>query len=868
MLGVHFDFGPNCGSSGRAWRRAWQCAAIVVTAILALVASLVTIGPARAQDLAQMPARSNVATAQDWDRSLDTVERSLHNGNLTQNQIDRFRRILLVIADQANDAAATAKSQIEAQTKLLDVLGAAPAVGQPSEAPEMARDRKELVDTLAGYRARLAQAELTSLRAETLGYSFTSLGRERFVEVMLTRASSPMLPATFTAGTSDAGAIAANWLTAPIDWVKGLADDDRGRIFGWSKAVLLIALVAMGIVARRMLLRLQQRIVDNDGPAYGRRLMIALLSAAADAVIVLAPVAGIAGIVMLTPVEVPDLARTVMVNVCALAGSVVVAVATTRAVSRREGTALHVTPLTPTAAHRLACRAFWVALVAAINQFVVAGAAASSVSPACKSVVTLLFAIVAGFTIIRVIRSDGWKRAAESKVAEQLELGVATGGAASTAPAVKVSLLPALARVVLVSAVAVGVIAALIGYTRLAHYLLANLQVTLLVGLVLIVIRVLLQEALQRLIQATRWTKPSTPVLPVEGEYDFWIRLIVDPLLVGFGAFLLAPMWGVPREEFLLWLESLTDGVPILGMTVSPIDLLLALMVFAIVLIASRALSRALDERILPRTRLDAGVRTSIAVGVGHLGAVIAGLLAISVVGINLSNLALVAGALSVGVGFGLQNIVSNFVSGLILLVERPVKVGDYVKLGDNAGFVRRINIRSTELETFERSTIIVPNSDLLSQAVTNWTHKDTVGRVDVVVGVAYGTDVDRVQELLLQCARNNPNVTDRPPPFVLFRDFGDSAYIFELRAFLFDVARQLRVGSELRIAIERSFREAGIEIPYPQRVVWSNPPDGVPTPDTSSLPAGASVPVSPVPVSPATPAAALAVSRIVASQE
>jgi small-conductance mechanosensitive channel len=182
----------------------------------------------------------------------------------------------------------------------------------------------------------------------------------------------------------------------------------------------------------------------------------------------------------------------------------------------------------------------------------------------------------------------------------------------------------------------------------------------------------------------------------------------------------------------------------------------------------------------------------------------------------------MVAGALSVGIGFGLQNIVNNFVSGLILLFERPIKSGDFVTVGGVEGTVKQISIRSTEIETLDRQNVIVPNSELVSQQVTNWVLHDPHGRLQLLVGVAYGSDVDKVRDVLLDVAQGHPQVlTDgisSPRPKVLFREFGDSALIFELRVWIRQIRRRFDVSSEINFGIERAFREAGIEIPFPQR--------------------------------------------------
>jgi small-conductance mechanosensitive channel len=207
----------------------------------------------------------------------------------------------------------------------------------------------------------------------------------------------------------------------------------------------------------------------------------------------------------------------------------------------------------------------------------------------------------------------------------------------------------------------------------------------------------------------------------------------------------------------------------------------------------------------------------------GYTMFVIAALAALSVAGFNFSNIAIIAGALSVGIGFGLQNIVNNFVSGLILLFERPIRKGDWVQVGTTEGYVQDIRIRSTRILTFDRSDVIVPNSELISNQVTNFMLGDIRGRAVVRVGVAYGSDVEKVRYVLMQVAEENELVVKdgtSPQPMVLFRGFGDSSLDFELRVHLYDVDRRLSTISNINFAIDKAFREEGIEIPFPQRDV------------------------------------------------
>ena len=177
------------------------------------------------------------------------------------------------------------------------------------------------------------------------------------------------------------------------------------------------------------------------------------------------------------------------------------------------------------------------------------------------------------------------------------------------------------------------------------------------------------------------------------------------------------------------------------------------------------------------------------------------------------------AGALSVGIGFGLQTIFSNFVSGLIILFERPVRVGDWVILGNGLeGHINKVNMRSTEMITLERSSVLIPNSNLLSGTITNWTLNDNIGRQDINVGVAYGSDTALVKKVLLEVAAEHPKLRRYPIPHVLFKDFGDSSLDITLRFFLVNINDRHQVGSDIRFAIDQAFRENNITIPFPQR--------------------------------------------------
>ncbi len=232
---------------------------------------------------------------------------------------------------------------------------------------------------------------------------------------------------------------------------------------------------------------------------------------------------------------------------------------------------------------------------------------------------------------------------------------------------------------------------------------------------------------------------------------------------------------------------------------------------------AAKTVRIVLDEDVLPSATLPVGVPAALS-GFVYVVVLFVGItLALAGVGIDVGKLAIFAGALGVGVGIGLQNIVNNFVSGLILLFERPVRVGDYVRVGGVDGEMRRIGVRSSTVRTFDGAEVIVPNANLVANEVTNWTLSDRLRRIDLGVGVAYASSPPAVLELLRRVADQQAGIVKYPPPLPLFTGFTDSALAFELRAWTDRIETWSAVRSDLAVALERALREAGIEIPYPQ---------------------------------------------------
>jgi potassium efflux system protein len=749
-----------------------------------------------------------------WQIILDKVAEELAGDSITDERRALLRSQAEYVLDEALIEADRLRGDAKTMKELLTSLGPPPKKGEPAEPEAIAQKRKSLEKTLVGLETTLRQMEFAAARGKALIGEIVKDRQTRLKDELTHAGPSPLNPAVWTIAFGEFREIIALFIAAPAQWLQneGLA----GRLSrGLPVVIGAIALsVLIGWPLRLWLLRRFGRNPHVDSPSYSRRLLAALIEGIARGL--LPSLALVALFVVLLSMNL--LTGIFAVLVTSIATNLIIftiVAALTHAALAPGAANWRVTGFDDESSAKASKRIITLAGFFAVANVMASPAEFISLSRETDSVFTFFFGLATGGLLLSLLQKDVWRQAKKAEV----ETALSEDDEAQ--PNRFWGNLRGLVRLLVV----IAIIAGGFGYVGLTKYLLLNLILTALVAGALFLTRGFLREVAALMFRSEEDSKSAfNRLLAVNDKTQQTLLVTVNALLdltvfVAGGIGLLS-VWGVPPEDISTWLGSALRGITIGSHTFSLTDIALSIALFIALLVMTKTLQWLLKERVLPQTRLDSGVKDSVNAAVGYIGIILAFMLAVSTLGLDLSNLALVAGALSVGIGFGLQTLVNNFVSGLILLVERPIKVGDWVVVGQNEGFVKKINVRSTEITTFQHASVIIPNADIISRSVTNWTHQDPVGRTEIPVGVAYGADEEKVIELLIRCASDHPEVMAYPKPTALLMNFGPSSLDFELRAFLRKVENRRRIESDLRLAISKALRDAHIEIPFPQRVV------------------------------------------------
>ena len=779
-----------------------------LTALLLLLAAACLATPEAAQ--AQDVQRPFGKVVEEWTEGLDRATQEVASPGLSAPRAETLKKRLAAIAGEARTIKENAQGEIDPLKVQLEALGPPPAEGEQPELEEIAAQRRKIEEDVAAYEARVKQADLALTRTKEVLEQIAARTFERSIQLLFRSYPLPFAPDTVVKAVPEFFEHLALLARSPVRWWESVTPEQRDRVIFQRFPIVLALALIIGWTLRKALTRWLGRDPTIEQPTYARRLTGAIADGVAHGIIPALILGGFLYRALSDSSIISGLFADVFTSFCGVMIMFTLAWALPRAVFSPEQPEWRLIPVAPHNARAISRRVTWLAGIFAADLFFATSSRRLVISDELSSLYTLVTSGLEAIAVLFLIQGRIWAWEEDSEA-------LAPEGEATVQRSGPWGFWTTLRRLIGLVAVAI-IVTSLSGYANLSRYLSEDLVISGMAVGILFVVRGLGRELIGGALRSTLLQDSLALPHRTRTRYKFWLRALLDFLIYGGGFVLVLVIWGVPPEDILAWLRLVLGEFSVGNVTISISDILVAFALFFAALFVTRAIQRILSEKVFPETDLDPGVRHSLSAGLGYVGLIIAAALAIAAVGLDLSNLALIAGALSVGIGFGLQGVVNNFVSGLILLIERPVKVGDWIVVGMNEGFVKRINVRATEIETFQRASVIIPNSELVAGTVTNWTHKDSYGRVDVPVKVAYGTDVPKVMEVLEGCLRENKDIATWPEPFVVFIGFGDSSLDFEARGFLSNVVWKVIVASDLAVAIERALRENGIEIPIPQR--------------------------------------------------
>lgn len=367
---------------------------------------------------------------------------------------------------------------------------------------------------------------------------------------------------------------------------------------------------------------------------------------------------------------------------------------------------------------------------------------------------------------------------------------------------------------------AISFAVSLFGYIRLSEFAINRFILSGIVIAVFYILDRLLRVIFRQLTRLRFWSRTLRINPRKLVKANFWFALLLKPILGITAILALLAVWGVSVDIMLNKVRNFLIGFNIGSLHISITSILLGIISFFVSSFLFKMLKNSFQNGSLSQIDWDPGVKNSVISGIGFFGIIISLIVGFAVMGGSVSSIAIIAGALSFGAGLGLQNMVSSLVAGLTILFERQIKVGDWVIIDGQEGIVKSINMRSTELETWNKSNVIVPNASILSTSLINKTYSDQMSRVEIKVGVDYNSDINKVKAILLKIASEDPEVLNAPPPSLQFTDLGDNSLNFQLNCYTANVYSGTNISFRIREKIVERFRENNINIPYPQRVI------------------------------------------------
>ena len=773
------------------------CLALSCLAVLPLnTAAAQTVVQGKAPVSATQEAVS--AKVDQLSAALGNMEKSLENSKPNQAALDEMRQQVGPIVTESQAIVDRLAPRLKALQTRLDQLGPKPDAKAPPESAEVTKERTDAQALFDSSGELLKRAKLLAVKAEQDDHYLGVRQRAEFNHNLFQRETSIVSPALWLAVIAETPTNLGRAKDAFDEWASGFNANLTGtKLLVFWGAVFVIVLLYWPLtrLARRVLRR--ERKVEH--PTAWQKIIVACWTSISVSALLIALMYCVAFAFSFFSGHETRLAPLFS----AIQGGVIrvaLAAGLARGILSPGHPNWRLVNLDDKTCDKLIRIIIAVAIILsgtriieALNEVI---GASLQFSVACRGVGALL---VAGAMAVALLNLGDDPQADTS------------GASKSTARRDWYGLIRGVAWTVIIAITA----SVLAGYVAFGSFLVEQIVLIGATSAVFFLAATLVDEACGRGLEPSSMfgrTLIYTVGLRREGLEQLAILLAgaLRLILIAVAALVIMVPWGLQSTDIPGNLYAIFFGFKVGDFTVSLAGIAFALLTFLIVIAATRGIQGWLENQYLPHTRLDAGLQNSIKTSLGYVGFVIALAVAAANLGVDFQKLAIVAGALSVGIGFGLQSIVNNFVSGLILLWERAVRVGDWIVVGADQGYVRRINVRSTEIETFDRAAVIIPNSNLVSGIVKNLMRTDRVGRLMIELTVDGTADPEKVREALIDIARDNDAILSLPSPQVRFTNLTASAMTFDLYCFVADVESMVRTKSDLYFEIHKQFKERG----------------------------------------------------------
>ena len=816
----------------------------LILAILVALAALVAPVSARAQQI------DGQAQLDLWIVTLDRIEQDIAPGDIDERKITALEQELRALQEAARSLRNASEKQLAPLRREQEALGILPPAPeptaeeaeaqpapQPSQLSEGAEQRRvELEAKVSEVEGRIRQIDLVLTRAQALLRQLAELSSRQTAERLLSRGPSIFDASTWATARSEFTRFGTILMEKLDEW---WARSRPARIgfAPWLIATFVAAIALLAtIFGRRWLHRRYGYDPSIEQPSYARTVIAATVEALTGG---LGPALALLafGSAMITlDVATP---RTAPIPFAAGIGLIFYFIASNvvRAIFSPDLPQWRLAPLSAEKSERLGRLLHLLAVyLGVVTAIYVTVAWSGHFGPESNAIRVLVLTSGTALILFLLLDPALWKptkaEAEEAKPAGPALPKPTTAAARSPAarpgePDFEPSIPPfrQFLRLLLAAALIAVPVASIAGYYELARHITRVILLGTVSLWLAYLIRIGTRELLHwLLIPGTYRVGPLGRALSLRREGSERLALLLQfaaDIVLGLATLhVLLLIVGVPQTIISVAVGEFLDGVTVGEVTFSPGDIIIGLAIFIGGIVVTRYLSRLIETRILPRTRFDSGVRNSLSVAANYIGILIAGIIGIAAMGLDLSNLAIIAGALSVGIGFGLREVVNNFVSGLLLLVERPIKVGDWIVVGQFEGTVRRISVRSTEIETFDRADVIIPNSLLITGSVMNWTHRSKTRRLTIAVSVTHNADPQKVYDILMKLPEEYEEVLRYPAPHVSFTGYDENSLDFLLLFFVRDATDHNDVPTRMRLRLIKVFEEQGIEIPHPRRDV------------------------------------------------